>query len=122
MPETDAARVMHVFLDALAERDFVRARSCLSDCEFNYISPLSAFSDADAFITDFSRLGAILERLETRHIFVDGPEICAIITITVRMSVLRTIPLALWVTTAGGRIARMQAFYDGREYDALFEV
>jgi hypothetical protein len=38
------------------------------------------------------------------------------------MSVLRSIPIVLWATTAGGRIARMQAFYDGREYDALFEV
>ncbi len=120
MPKTDAAQVIRAFLDALEERDFTRVRSCLADHGFSYLSPLSEFSDANTFIADFSRLGAILEGLDRRHVFVDGPEACAIVTVKVRMSELRSVPFALWATVADGRIVRMQAFYDGREYDALF--
>lgn len=122
MPGSDAARIMRDYLDAFAERDFARARRCLSDSQFCYVSPLSTFNSADTFITDISRLGAILERMDILRIFAEGPELCAILTITVRMSEPRTIPIALWATVVDGRIVRMQAFFDGRDYDSLFEA
>ncbi len=44
--------------------------------------------------------------------------------ITAVMSVnwqLRSIPIVLWATIVDGRITWMKAYFDGREYDALFE-
>ncbi|MGE0372037.1 MAG: nuclear transport factor 2 family protein [Gammaproteobacteria bacterium] len=121
MDQADASLVMLRFLDALVERDFSRARACLSDNGFVYSSPLSVFNDPDAFITDISRLGAILEKLETRRLFADGAEVCVIVNFKVRMAELSSIDVALWASVERDRITSMDAFFDGRKYDALFE-
>ncbi|MCC6302083.1 MAG: nuclear transport factor 2 family protein [Gammaproteobacteria bacterium] len=116
-----ASGVMREFLDALAGRDFPRARACLSDHRFVYSSPLSVFDDPDAFIADISRLGSILEKLETRHALASDAEVCAIVNFKVRMAELSSIDVVLWASVEDGRIVSMEAFFDGRKYDALFE-
>ncbi len=121
MSQADASSILREFLDALAGRDFSRARACLSDHGFVYSSPLSVFSDPDAFIVDISRLGCILEKLETRRLFADGAEVCVIVNFEVRMAELSSIDVALWASIEDGRIITMKAFFDGRKYDALFE-
>lgn len=50
MPEAKVDQVMRAILDALTERDFVRARNYLSDNRFSHISPLTTFNVADACI------------------------------------------------------------------------
>lgn len=121
MSQADACSIMREFLDALAGRDFPRVRACLSDRRFVYSSPLSVFDDPDAFIADISRLGCILEKLETRRSFADGAEVCVIVNFKVRMAELSSIGVALWASVEDGRIVSLEAFFDGRKYDALFE-
>ena len=96
-------------------------RACLSERGFIYSSPLSVFNDPDAFIDDISRLGCILEKLQIRRTFADGAEACVMMNIKVRMAELSSIDVAIWASVQGGRIVAMEAFFDGRKYDDLFE-
>ncbi len=121
MSQADASSIMREFLDALAGRNFSRARACLSDHGFIYSSPLSVFNDPDAFIADISRLGCILEKLEIRRTFADGAEVCVILNLKVRMAELSSIDAVMWASAHSGRIVSMEAFFDARKYDALFE-
>ncbi|MBK9130048.1 MAG: nuclear transport factor 2 family protein [Gammaproteobacteria bacterium] len=121
MSQADASSILREFLDAQAGRDFTRARACLSERGFIYSSPLSVFNDPDAFIDDISRLGCILEKLQIRRTFADGAEACVMMNIKVRMAELSSIDVAMWASVQGGRIVSMEAFFDGRKYDALFE-
>jgi hypothetical protein len=122
MNETTPGAVVQGFLDAVAERDFDRARAFLADTRFSYRSPLSDFDDATVFIADISRVGSILERIEVRRTFVDGDEVCTIINFFSRMDRLQVTPVVQWARVAHGRIAAMEVFFDARQYASMFEV
>jgi hypothetical protein len=122
MTEIGVMNVMHDFLDAFAEGDFIRARSYLANQHFRYVSTLSTFNDADAFITDISRVGAIMKKIECRRTFVDGTEICVITNIKTSMSGLRSTPVVFWATIVSECIVTMETFFDAREYAAMFKT
>jgi limonene-1,2-epoxide hydrolase len=120
MTETRAEQVVHAYLDALAGRDFDRARTYLADAGFRYRSPVSTIDGADAYMQDISRVWPILEGIECRKTFVSGNEVCDILTIKTRMSDLRITPLVHWATVESGKIVTVEVFYDAREYAAMF--
>jgi len=122
MTEKTPDAVVQGFLDAVAERDFDRAREFLADAGFSYRSPLSDLDDATAFIADISRVGPILERIEVRRTFVDGDEVCTIINFFSRMDRLQVTPVVQWSRVADGRIAAIEVFFDARQYASMFEV
>lgn len=115
-------QVVDAYLQAVAARDFEAARRWLSDGPFEHRSPISSFSDADAFIANVSRIGPILERLERRRTFVDGNEVCAIVNYVTRMDRKDVTPVVHWLTVAEGRIVAIETFFDARGYAKLFEV
>ena len=114
--------VVSAYLDAYAARDFGQARRYLSDHSFTYRGPLSTFTSADAFIADVSRIGAILERIERRKTFVDGNDVCSILTYKVRMDRLMVAPVVQLATVVDGKIVAMEAFFDASEYQRLFNI
>lgn len=122
MNETTPHAAVRGFLDAVAERDFDRAREFLADAGFSYRSPLSDFDDATAFIADISRVGPILERIEVRRTFVDGDEVCTIINFYTRMDRLQVTPVVQWSRVADGHIVAMEVFFDARQYAGMFEL
>lgn len=120
MTETQAEQVVHAYLEALAGRDFDRARTYLADAGFHYRSPVSAIDGADAYMQDISRVWPILEGIECRKTFVSSNEVCDILTIKTRMSDLRNTTLVHWATVERGKIVTVEVFYDAREHAAMF--
>lgn len=114
--------VVDAYLRAIAARDFERARAWLSDGSFTHRSPISSFTNADAFIADISRIGPILEGIVRRRTFVDGNEVCAVVNYVTRMDRREVTPVVHWLTVADGKIVSIETFFDARGYAKLFEV
>lgn len=120
MQEQAPAEVVSRYFAALASRDFELMRSLLADEDFRSRSPLSSYQDADAYIANISRVGLILERLQTRKIFVDGADVCTILDFQFRISELQTVAVAQWSTVRGGKIVSIETIFDASEYLAMF--
>lgn len=117
-----ANEIVHGYLNAIAARDFQRARSFLSDGDFSTRSPISTFNNADAYIADISRIGPILENIERRKMFVDGDDVCAILDYVTRMDQRQVSPVAHWFRVVNGKIASIESFFDARAYAEMFDV
>lgn len=115
-------QVVDAYLAAIAARDFDAARRCLSNRSFRHRSPISSFSDADAFIADIARIGPILEAIERRRTFVDGNEVCTIADYITRMDRREVTPVVHWLTVVDGQIVAIETFFDARGYAKLFDV
>lgn len=114
--------VAQAYLDALAARDFDRARAWLSSKRFYARSPISEYGSADAFIESVSRIGPILEKLECRKTFVDGNEVCLIVDYVTRMDQRLISPVVHWLRIEGSEIVFIESFFDAHGYVSMFSV
>lgn len=117
-----AARTVESYIEAIASKDFDRARTFLADTGFSYRSPLSSHSDADRFIADISRVWPILEGIDVRRAFVDGDEVCSILDYRIRLSSLQVVPVAQLAKVSDGRIVALETFFDASDYRRMVEV
>ena len=113
-------QVAHAYLDAINARDFERARHFLADERFSQRSPLGTFEDADAYVADISRVGAILEGIERRRTFVDGNEVCLMVNYITRMDGRLVTPVVYWMRVDGDKICSIETFFDARGYDEMY--
>lgn len=113
-------QVAHAYLDAINARDFERARGFLADDRFRQRSPIGAFEDADAYVADISRIGAILEGIERRRTFVDGDEVCLVVNYITRMDGRQVTPVVYWMRVDSGKICSIETFFDARGYDEMY--
>lgn len=120
MSTSSPEAVFDEYLDAFAARDFERMRATLSDGEFYYRSPVSTITNADVFVLDISRVGQILDGIDRRRIFIDGNEVCAILTFRIRINVVTLYPVVLWAKIENGRIVSLESFFDATEYIQMF--
>lgn len=120
MTSTSPIDIVNAFLDAIENRDFDRARACLSSDGFSYQGPIDHFDDAHSFIKDISAIGTILERIERRRMFLDGDEVCAILTYETTLDELESTRIAHWIRVRHGRICRIESFFDARAYARMF--
>ena len=112
--------VAHAYLDAINARDFDRARHFLADDRFYQRSPIGTFEDADAYVADISRVGAILEGIERRRTFVDGDEVCLMVNYITRMDGRQVTPVVYWMRVDGDKICSIETFFDARGYDEMY--
>lgn len=115
-------QVVHGWLGAVADRDFERARRYLSDLCFAHTSPISTGANADAYVADISRVGAILESVELRQTFVNGDHVCAIVNYVTHMDKRRVTPVVHLMTVDGDKITSIETFFDARAYAEMFTV
>ena len=111
--------VVSALFDAFEARDFELARTFLSDETFSYQSPIECFTSADAYISNISRVGPILERIERCKTFVDGSEVCSVLRIHTTMDTLNAAPVAQLTRVVDGKIVAMQAIFDATEYNRM---
>ncbi|MCG5500583.1 hypothetical protein [Ectothiorhodospira lacustris] len=116
-PETVVSR----YLQAIEGHDYERARHCLVEPGFCYISPISRFNDTERFIEHMSLTGGILQRIEIRKQFVDGPDVCHFMVFHVQISEKMKVDVVQWAQVREGRIARIEALFDAHPYRILFE-
>jgi ketosteroid isomerase-like protein len=121
MTESAAEDIVTAYLDALEDRDFEKLRSFLSDSGFSYRSPVSKADNADDYIMLVSRVGPILQRIERIKTFVDGNDVCSILTFRTTMETLKEVAVVQLTTVAAGKIVAMEVFFDASEYNKMFE-
>jgi hypothetical protein len=118
--EPDPLSVVTDYLSALHTFDYDRARSCLADDGFEFISPTHRFLSADDFIAHISLAGGIIQSSQTRKVFVDGTDLCHILTYRIQISEKQDVAAALWTRVLAGRIVRIEAIFDASVYRELF--
>lgn len=118
--EPDPLSVVTDYLNAARTFDYERARACLADQGFEFTSPILQFHSADDFIRHSALTGAIIQSAEVRKVFVDGPELCHILTYRIQISEKQDLAAALWTRVQAGRIVRIEAIFDASVYRGLF--
>lgn len=118
--ESDPLSVVTDYLAALNAFDYDRARACLADQGFEYTSPSHHFHSADAFIGHITVVGGIVHSSKTRKVFVDGQDVCHILTYRIQISEKQDVATVLWSRVQGGRIVRIEAIFDASLYHGLF--
>ena len=117
----DPRKIVDDYLEALNRRDYEHARSLLADSGFEYVSPISRFSDADALIEYSLYSGGVVARMEKRKVFVDGDDVCHFLMLTTYMGDKRETPVAHWAQVAEGRIRRIELLFDAHDYKKMLE-
>jgi hypothetical protein len=111
--------VVNALLDAFEARDFELARTFLSDTEFTYKSPIESMSSADDFITDISRVGPILERIERVKTFVNGNDVCNLLRVYTTMDTLDATTTVQISTVVDGKVTAIESIFDATEYNKM---
>jgi hypothetical protein len=122
MQASDATAVVESYLDAVVAREHERVRGLLADRGFVYDSPIARFSCADDYVQYLALTSAILRRIERRHAFADGDDVCHWLVIETQLSERVATHAAQWARVADGRICFLEMLFDPYRYRLLFEV
>jgi hypothetical protein len=116
----DPRSVVEAYLAAQSARDFDAMRDRLADTGFCYTSPIARIEHADAFIQyAMVSSGIILDRV-VRKVFIDGDDVCHILTYRIQISDKECVDVAHWAQVRDGRIQRIEVLFDASLYRALF--
>ena len=119
--EPAALELVTAFFDAIEARDFERMETLLSADNFSYEGSIERHDNARDFVRSISRFGSILESIERRKMFVDGDEVCAILTYETTLDPIESVRIAHWLRVEQGKITRIESFFDARAYASMFE-
>lgn len=120
MIRPEPQQIVQSYLDAIVARDFDRARRLLADERFFQRSPIASYDSADAYVADITRVGAILEGIERRRMFVDGADVCVVVNYVTRMDRRQVTPVVHWMRVEQGKIFSIETFFDARGYDEMY--
>lgn len=119
--EPSALELATAFFDAIEARDFERMDALLSAENFSYEGSIEKHDNAKDFVRSISRFGSILESIERRHMFVDGDDVCAILTYETSFDPIGSVRIAHWLRVDRGKIIRIESFFDARAYASMFD-
>lgn len=116
----DPLSVVEAFFAARDAFDFERARALLADGGFSFRSPIAAFDSADQFIQYSAHASGIVQSIEVRKVFVDGPDVCHFLTYRIQISEKLSVAGVQWTHVEHGRIQRIESLFDASVYRDLF--
>lgn len=116
----DSRSVVEAYFTALGAYDFERMRALLADQGFSFRSPIAAFDSADLFVQYSAHVSGIIRSVEFRKVFVDGPDVCHLLTYCIQISEKQSVNVAHWSHVENGRIQRIETVFDASIYRALF--
>lgn len=111
--------IVNAYLEAAIAFDYARARTYLADEGFQYVTPLNQFQSADQFIAYAELASPIVQRVESRKVFVNGDDVCHIFNVTSQISEKRSDVLVLWANVQDGKIKTLEMIFDAHEYKML---
>lgn len=114
--------IVNAYLEAAIGFDYALARTYLADEGFQYVTPLNQFQSADQFIAYAEMASPIVQRVETRKVFVNGNDVCHILNVTSQISEKRSNTLVVWATVEDGKIKMLEVVFDAHEYKMLLVV
>ena len=118
--ESDPLSVVEAYFAARDTFDYERARTFLADEGFAFESPIMRIGSANDFIQHLSLTSGIVQSVENRKVFVDGADLCHILTYRIQISEKQDVAVAQWTRVLGGRIVRMEVIFDASVYRDLF--
>lgn len=113
-------QVVEGYLDALVRRDFDAVRGFLADAGFSYTSPIATFESADELVTYLTIVSGIVQGVECRKVFVDGPDVCHFLVYTTQLAERQQTPVVQWTRVDGARIRRVELLFDAHQYKIMF--
>lgn len=91
----------------------------LLDEDLDFQSPIDHFDKAEHLIAKLTKLSAVTESFQVKHLFVDGDRACCVYDL-VTATPLRESPATEYFELRDGRITSIRAHYDSRPWAALF--
>ena len=113
--------LVEAYLIARTAHDHDAARRFLADRGFAFRSPVANFDSADELHEWASLTGGIIQGMDIRKVFVDGDDVCHILTYHYQLSEKAEGDLVHWATVRDGCIQRIEVFFDSFRYRALFD-
>lgn len=117
---TEPLAIVEAYLKAIEDHAPERMRRLLADEGFHYHSPIVSFDDPDAFLSYTAFSSGIVQRINIRKVFVDGPEVCHFLDFRVQLSDKMSVDLVQWATVIDGRIQRLELLFDAHPYRIMF--
>ena len=116
----DPLAVVEAYFAAQDAYDFERARALLADQGFSFSSPVMRFDSPDHLIQYSAHSSGIIRSVEVRKVFVDGPDVCHLLTYRIQISEKVAVDVAHWAHVENGRIQRIETIFDASIYWDLF--
>ena len=108
------------YLDALGRGDLAGARACLADSGFSFTAPIGTYADADTFVNRVWGVLGILEGIDRRRRFIDGRDVMDVLVFRTRFDDAERTDIVQWAQVEGGRIQRLELFFDAHDYKSMF--
>ena len=105
------AEVAAVYFRAWQAGDVEALRGILAD-DVTFRGPLGTADGVEECLRGLQGMGRILERIDVRHVFVDGDDVLT--WFDLHTSVAPPAPTANWSHVEGGRITRIRVAFDAR--------
>jgi hypothetical protein len=110
----DTRQIVERYYAAWGNKDLPTVRSLLHD-DLSFHGPIDTFDNADDYLASIKQLFAIVQGVQTRKVFVDGPDACTIYDL-VTATPAGTAPVAEWITVKGDKIGTIRVFFDARPF------
>jgi hypothetical protein len=114
----NALEVVQRFQQAMAKDDWSAARGCLDD-HLDFAGPFEKLDRPEPYLESLKRVHGMVERVEMRHVFVDGADVCLWYDL-VTNSPAGTAVVAEWHHVEGGKIRSIRVVFDARPFAPMF--
>jgi SnoaL-like domain len=110
--------VVQKFQGAMANDDWAGARACLDD-RLSFSGPFEKLDRPEPYLASLKRLHPIVERVDMKHVFVDGNDVCLWYDL-VTNSPAGTALVVEWHHVDGDKIRSIQVVFDARPFAPMF--
>jgi ketosteroid isomerase-like protein len=107
-----AVDVVHMYTQALDERDFSAARALLAD-DLRFEGPIDHFEQADDFIKTISGLYGMVTAVEHKAFVAEAENVAWFYVLNTPVA---NAPIAEWHTVRAGKIVQIRAYFDARPF------
>lgn len=113
----NAKEIVERFHLAFGKGNYTAARELLHD-NLTFQGPLDTFNKADDYIEAIKQLGAIVQRIDVKKVFVDGSDVCVLYDM-VTNTPAGTAFIAEWFQVKDDKIAALRVVFDARPFASL---
>jgi hypothetical protein len=115
----NAGKLLRSFYQAVVQRDFAKARTCLKD-DLVFVGLFETYRNAESYLTALRGLMQIVVRLEVRAVIAEGNDVAVFFELETTVPAAATTLVAEWHQVTDGRISHVESAFDGRPFAAMF--
>lgn len=115
---TNAKEIVQGYQAKLAEGDWAGARKFMAD-DLDFVGPFESFHQPEPFLESLKRVHDSVERVDPKHFFVDGDDVCFLYEMVTSTPAATTF-ICEWYRVGGGKIRSIRVVFDPRPFAAMF--